>query len=248
MTGPELALFTEDGSKRAPDVLVELVKKTALQVHEDTQTHRLTFRFAAGPPRDAFVGHRWRSAAAKDQPLRRQLVDHLATQVTLGSLVVVHVDGDIPWTDPHTRCAYDDALTRLIQDVQRRIESLRPANPPIAADHILLLIPHYSIESWLYLNHDKLTDDDLKREGIDARHARNWLSVHDPTGFDHLHQPKEACPLRDKFNHVLASQWPAAVAATRSPSYAATLTRWRDTPRLLAALASTAEQFPPSPG
>lgn len=109
--------------------------------------------------------------------------------------------------------------------------------PPKDGTGLLRLVPHYSLEAWLYLHQDKMRK--LLDEGGHLG-ASTWrLEPHDDRGFDAIQMPKDRCPLGDKHNADLADGWPAAFAVARSPSLKHTIAAWRQDDRLREKLRST---------
>jgi hypothetical protein len=171
----------------------------------------------------AWQGHYWRKEYS---PKRRALVKELSTRVTTGDIVLLHHDYDAA---PGQQSTLADQVAGLLAEVGRR------APPEKWHGAILTLTPCYSVESWLYHNHGAV-------EGLSAKErdaGLRWLkaNLHDTFGYDHVHKPKDACPLTDKHNLTLATQaFPAAVVKARSPSWRATEARLHASPPLTALL------------
>ena len=93
------------------------------------------------------------------------------------------------------------------------------ASPPETSGAILLLVPFYSIESWLYLNKRQL--DTLKLSEDQRAKVYHWLEEHfrESTGYDHIEQVKHACTLSNKHNGELSKGFPRERALRHSPSF-----------------------------
>ena len=224
-----LWVYTEDTSEDAPEVLKTLVKRLLQQLSPGLPTHLLKpLLLSAAPAADATTawgGHYWRK---RHSPKRRALVGELATRVTTGDIVLLHHDYDAPPGKPST---LSTQVAELLGEVARIVppEKWRGA--------ILTLTPCYSVESWLYHNHDAV--EALPLNERDA--ALRWLreNLRDTTGYDHIPKPKDTCPLNDKHNLTLATKaFPADLAAARSPSWQATQTRLSDSLPLNALLSA----------
>ena len=110
-----------------------------------------------------------------------------------------------------------------------------------ARSRLLLALPHYSIEAWLYQNLDHIESIAIshpKREALLALVAA-WRA--DRSTLDAVERPKDRCPLGDSVNLDLAARsWPAKEAYAAGASYAASLDAWRTCADLLAALQASA--------
>ena len=221
-----LWVYTEDTGKDAPEVLKALVKRLLKGLSPGLQTNKLRFQDTV-PSASATVAwhrHNWRG----DRHKRRALILELATRVTTGDIVLLHHDHDAAHGQPSTLAAQ---VSGLVTEVAR----IAPTATWRGA--ILTLTPCYSVESWLYHNHDAV--EALPLNERDA--ALRWLreNLRDTTGYDHIPKPKDTCPLNDKHNLTLATKaFPADLAAARSPSWQATQTRLSTSPPLNALLSA----------
>lgn len=230
MAGPAWTIFTEDSSDDADAAYLALIKKLALRLLPGVQTHKLDLRGARAESRAAMHGHRWRG----DEVLRRALINELATRMKVGDVVVFHHDGDIPWQGAPGAPSHDRHFANLLRDLKRRLGTEEEL------PRLLRLVPHYSMESWLYLNRSAM--ERLVREGRLKGDVLTWLDEHADAagGFDHVDTPKKRCPAKDQHNRVLAeSSFPADFAATASPSWAETEARWAERSEILEALRET---------
>lgn len=227
-------LFTEDSGKHADPTLLALVTKLLVRVEPGTQTQRLDLQPARGEAREAWHAHRWRDR--KNEAGFRALQRELATRLATRDFVVLHHDGDVPWGGRAGAPAHDAHIQRL-RDALLRMG----VDAAHLDERLLLLVPHYSIESWLYLNREAA--ERLVRDHGAPDEALRWLTDHASAagGYDHLDKPKDTCPLEDRWNKALAENaWPAKGAATRSPSWAQAEADWGGRAALRAALQGTA--------
>ncbi len=220
-------VYTEDTAEDAPEVLKTLVKRLLQQLSPGLPTNLLKPLLLSAVPAaeatTAWGGHYWRK---RYSPKRRALVSELATRVSTGDIVLLHHDYDAAPGKPST---LSTQVAELLSEVARIVppEKWRGA--------ILTLTPCYSVESWLYHNDGAIA-------GLSARErdaAQRWLrdNLHATLGYDHIYQPKKACPLKADHNLTLATKaFPAGLAAARSPSWRATQTRLNDSPPLKALL------------
>lgn len=227
MSRPRFLLHTEDSGVQADVVLEALVRKLICLIEPLTQPQFLDFVAARGPAKAAWEGHRWRERTPRGEVHRRTLINHLATQVK-NDVVVLHHDGDAAWGD-------DSDLKRqvegLLADLERRLGEPLPST-------LLRMVPHWSIESWLYLNRAEVIRLD-KLAPPTRTAALAWLDEHrhPNSGYDHVRQPKDAChPLNDRWNAALATAaWPVEQAAS-SPSWKATQDAWAGSAELVTLL------------
>jgi hypothetical protein len=225
-----LVVFTEDTAKDAPAVLKALTKRLLQRLSPGLPTNLLPLVSAVplAEATSAWQGHYWRK---RHSPKRRALVTELATRVTTGDIVLLHHDYDAA---PGQQSTLGDQVADLLADVH---SELARRSPPPWRGAVLTLTPCYSVESWLYHNHGAV--EGLPVNERDA--ALRWLraNLHDTLGYDHVDQPKKACPLKADHNLTLATQaFPAACAEALSPSWRATQTRLGDSAPLQALLAA----------
>ncbi|MEZ4433373.1 MAG: hypothetical protein R3F65_13280 [bacterium] len=227
--GPRFAIFTEDSGKDAVATIEALLRRLLPRIEPLAQPQNVPPMTAPhGEVAQALRGHRWKDRKA-DVP-RRALVRDLARRLSMGDFVVFHCDGDAAWGGT---CPHDEPIDALMADVARLL------NRPVPA-HFLRLVPHYSIESWLYLN--RAAAERLVEQGKALPEALEWLDANAcaARGYDHVTQPKRHCPLHDRYNRLLAEDdWPRDEAATRSPSWAQLEADWSANPTLRAALRAT---------
>jgi hypothetical protein len=244
----KLWVYTEDSGEASWEVIRRLLPRLLLLVDGLTQTHRLRVLRAEGGPRDAMNAHRWRGRDRRGEALRRELVRELVARLRHDELVVFHHDGDCPWAGGPGSPDHDPAVEGLFDELRRALTAKGPAPGEGPLPGLLRLVPHASIEAWLYLHAEKV--ERLAAQGkAEAAAARVWLAEQlGPEGLDHVDQPKDSCPLRDKHNPALADGWPAERAAQRSPSLRHTVEAWRADPRLRRKLTATNPwAAPPAP-
>lgn len=229
MSSAQVTVWTEDSGKAADDVAATIVRRTLKWMLPPTSV-RPRVQPAAGASGDAFRGNRWLS---RSSPNRRALIDDMARRLRQGDVLVLHVDGDTPWSHDGTTGAHDGALRALMDDVRRRLEagpsraSTQHDPPPPVTGRVLWLVPHYSVESWLFVHHERV---DLAREaGTTGVDAKRWLTDHHlGGGYDHLPKPKDACPGRARWNGLLAEHFNAEATHHVSPSYRRVVAAWND--------------------
>lgn len=230
--GPKFAIFTEDSGDNAAATIEALVRRLLPRIESLTQPQNVPrMERPHGDIARAISGLSSKARTPRGEALRRALVADLATRLIEGQWVILHHDGDVAWGGA---CPHVAKVDELVAEVMRRMESAtRPLN-------LLRFVPHYSIESWLYLNRGAV--ERLVANGKPLSAALEWLDANAGRegGYDHVAKPKELCPLHDRYNRVLAEDgWPRDEAATRSPSWARLEADWSANTTLCAALRAT---------
>ncbi|MBK9369548.1 MAG: hypothetical protein IPN01_25175 [Deltaproteobacteria bacterium] len=226
-----LVIYPEDSGKDAEDVLRALVKLLTRALAPDHRHDKLKVNVANGEPRSAMRAHRW--ASPKEEGLRRALVRDLATRLRSGELIVFHHDGDEAWRGKPGSAKHDKAVEGLLRDVRRALNTGEPDTAPVPG--FLRLVPHYSVEAWLYLNHAEV-------QRLAPERAARWLAAERRPGhgLDHLHKPKDdeaGKGLSDKHNRALAQSL-RVEDLQESPSARAIVEAWRGCTPLMTALSA----------
>lgn len=157
------------------------------------------------------------------------LARELVTRLKLGEFVVLHHDGDTRWS---MRRRGGTLAARLEEKVLRKVKDALGEDWPVLRHNLLLLVPYYHIESWLYLNRREVQR--LIDEGRVSRDAIAQIDVWlTKDSLDEVEQIGTKSPIGKNHNHRLAErQFPAQGAVEMSPSFAATVARWRESASL----------------
>ncbi len=139
-----LRVYTEDSGRRSQEVFPPLLRGVLRRVEPSTQTQHLQIDPARGDAAAAMGANGWKG----DDVALRELVNDLATAIRTGRFAVLHVDGDCPWGGAPGAPAHDKHVDKLLAALRRQL-GLPPGAP---VPGLLRLVPHHSIESWLYLN------------------------------------------------------------------------------------------------
>lgn len=227
-----LVIYPEDTGKDADEVLRALVKLLTRMLAPDHRHDKLKVNVASGEPRRAMRALVGKSK--EDEALRRKLVNNLATRLSSGEIIIFHHDGDEPWRGEPGSAKFDKTITKLLRDVRRALNTGEPDTTPVPG--FLRLVPHYSIEAWLYLNHAEV-------QRLAPERAARWLAAERRPGhgLDHLHKPKDdeaGKGLSDKHNRALAQSL-RVEDLQESPSARAIVEAWRGCTPLMNALSAT---------
>jgi hypothetical protein len=217
---PTFVVLTEDGAKDARAVIVALLRRTLTQVVApgcDTRS-RVAFsaQDAAGVERirPLLVGANWKGRSID----LRNLIQFIATELISGRVVLHHIDGDRPWSKAPGENAekYEERVRRAVRRCLR--ERLSEADTEAHLARLVLWMPYYSVEAWLYQNLDeveRIAQGDAELMSLVAQ----WRAR--PAQLEEALKPKDLHPrLGSRHNLWLAEQgWPAARVFGLSLSY-----------------------------
>jgi hypothetical protein len=202
----------EDSADDAHLTLVALAKKLLRLVDPYYDEQHIRFEPPEGATvRAALRGNLWKSKEPRDYAKRRDLIGYIATKLLEGehAFVLYHIDGDRKWSE-HDTGENDQKFRDFIQtDVRQFIEHrLRQAGRPaeeISLSQLLLLLPHYSIEAWLFQNTQagrKLCQENPRCQGKHVERFNEWEQ--NRRLLDEIVKPKEEICFRSDHNHRLA--------------------------------------------
>ncbi|HWN71018.1 MAG TPA: hypothetical protein VNM90_25420 [Haliangium sp.] len=220
-------LLSEDGSDDARPTLIALAKKMMQLVDGQCRTNALRFE----PPEEATVaivkGNLWKSTNRKDEQkvraLRRMLATRLAEEPR--GFVLFHIDGDRRWSE---RALSENRaqFKRVIEDKVREVlahEQPRWTSAELdrCMSRLIVLVPFYSIEAWVYQNIERGRALCRRHHGERHRHQFDGWE-RDRTAIDEIEKPKETGCLQSKFNRELAeSAFPHQAACDAGASFQA---------------------------
>ncbi len=131
-----------------------------------------------------------------------------------GDLVVFHLDGDCVWNPKGVQASdnlqhFQDRLLPQVEHFLMNPPTIRRKGPTAlndqqaraALDRLIVMMPIYSIEAWLFQNFQVLEGKAIKAK--DRRNIEHWKS--DRTLLDRLSKPKEQLSFGDKHNQELAT-------------------------------------------
>lgn len=263
-------VLSEDSGRGAHDTLASLARKMFLFIDPASQTQHIRFEPPENEgARQALRGNLWKSREPRDQPKRRDLIGYIATKISEGpaSFVLFHVDGDRPFSAVEAvsgvpgaeRVMESENVEKFRQFIEREVlqfiehrrrraaETPRrsPASlsaPPVPEmQQLLLAVPYYSIEAWLFQNIDRARQLCLAHPRCGGAHLpllEEW--ARDRGVLDEVDRPKERLCFRDTHNPTLAgSGFPTEAVYDARKSFAETVDRLLECPMLLEALRST---------
>lgn len=242
MTEPtaRVLVLTEDGGADSVSTVAKLVERMVAYADDACETHLLAFDALADEgQRNVLAGMKWKGEPAPHGNELRKLCQSIATRLLEpDGFVAFHFDGDVRWSErpgPNERefekviwryveALLDDALAPkpvVRSRVRPVIETpVRPSRTKCEALwRLIVLIPHYSVESWLCQNTARAVA--LCREHHQGAHAASleaWAEAR--PSLDELMYPKRVLCLHDAHNLDLASNaFPTAAVHGGSPSF-----------------------------
>ncbi len=239
-----IAVLTEDSAKDAHAVVQCLLRAMLKLIDEQLPLYdqnRIKLQPSEDPEKKAMRGNLWQAHRSREaRILLQRYMERQLKRTDVEGFVIVHVDGDRPYrqskagTESHNQARFEkDIFSKLRVSLQDRPELL---------ERVVLMVPFYSIEAWLYQN----TQAALRLYGAEPycthtthiERFREWQQ--DPAVLDEIEKPKEAVSLGDRFNHELASQrFPAQRVYEVEKSFHKSVERLRACAPLLAALLAT---------
>ncbi len=242
-------VLTEDSGDDAFPTVRALLEKTLHLVAPGGRHVPWEVLPATKEARRAMHFNRWKSRAPRDHRLRVDLVKAVATHLTRADgdrFVVIHVDGDRRWSDSveGTEC---DNIAQLNETIIERLR-LRLEDES-ALGRVLVVVPFYSIEAWVYQNTEeaiRILEEKFGPSHADIALFRGWEE--NRAAIDDVERPKQKVALGAKYNRRLAEKnWPAKRAYEAGTSYHKTVEDFRKCRALIQALSGTGLSASSSP-
>jgi hypothetical protein len=204
-----ILLLSEDGSEHARPTLMALLTKMMRLVDGQCRANELRFE----PPDQATVaiarGNLWKSTSPKHRreivALRRTLANKLAEPSP--GFVLFHIDGDRRWSEyalSENRTKFDTIIVDKVREVlAHQHPDWTSAELDRCMTRLIVLVPFYSIEAWLYQNIKRARELCSRHHG--GRHFQQFDDwERDRAAIDEIMKPKEVGCLKSKFNRDLA--------------------------------------------
>lgn len=240
-----ILVLGEDSGEGAHETLVALAKNILRLVDSSYDWQQLRFE----PPEDANIrlvlrGNEWKN---RNHPKRRDLMGYIATKLLEGdrAFVLYHIDGDRPWAARETSENVEKFRDFIEIDVRqfvehRRRQSGRASADDLALSQLLLLVPYYSIEAWLFQNTRaglRFCEENPACQGKHAPMFQEWAK--DRGALDEVWQPKKQVCFKDMRNRQLAEGLDVEAVYYAGKSLHHAVESLHQNAALLAALAAT---------
>lgn len=235
-----IAVLTEDSAKDAHEVVQCLLRAMLKLIDEQLPLYdkkRIVLQPSNDPEKQAMRGNRWQAHTSREERiLLQRYIQGQLKRTDVEGFVIVHVDGDRTYeqsksgTESHNQARFEkDIVSKLRVSLQDRPELL---------ERVVLMVPFYSIEAWLYQNTQealRLYEQHYRTHTKDIAQLQDWQN--DPSALDEVAQPKEKVSIGARFNRELASQrFPAQRVYEVEKSFHKSVERLRACAPLLAAL------------
>lgn len=235
-------ILTEDTGEDAHATVTAVARKLLLLLEPGLDVERISFDRADERARAGMGFNCYNSSNPRDHGKKVALAQAIATHLLIADFptaVFVHIDGDGPWSgrDPEFLC---DNVRCFNDDIRERVRALLVRHGHgERLEHLAMLVPFWSIESWLFQN------TRVALELCRKHHPRYVSAVplfeawrDTPAALDEVVRPKREVSFGSKFNRELAEQdLPAGRLKRLGLSFADTLER-ADRPALRRLLAS----------
>lgn len=224
---PTILLISEDSSKDAIEILKVLTPLLLRQLSPTFNEDQVLLQpLTQASAQRAAHGNRWKSRRPADRADRLALIREVGGVLLDGrGFVLFHIDGDRPFAERERSenvHAFADFRVDLAQSMQTRARDLE-AVLRVIDERLLLIVPFYSIEAWLFQNTEAAIA--LCPAGHpDIAKLRAWAA--DRGLLDELEKPKGEMAFRSRHNLALAKQdYPLHAVLAARKSLAQTLDR-----------------------
>lgn len=234
--------ISEDSSRDAFFVVQALTKQILRYASEGRPIHHVDYLPLREPDAEQAVrGNLFKSREPRDRQKRIALMRELLRQVLMeGGFVVYHIDGDRVWAQreqSENRSKFSAFIEELIRnhsderDPRRQYATLRDA----FARRLILMMPFYSIEAWLYQNTERaLALCDEHYRGRDRERFEAWSAQRNQ--LDEVLKPKAQVAFGGQHNRELAeARLPMQAMYNVGKSFSETVDRFLACGALLAA-------------
>lgn len=240
-----ILLISEDSSRYSPRTGTDLAKRIIRVVDPSTQMQRIQF-IPLDPDHPGIIAahaNRWR--ARKNHAYcqaRRELILTIATNVAIANtFVFFHSDGDTAWTQRTASEASEIFDKRIRHGLIEFLAGQRLEDRAIdeMVEKLFLVLPFYSIESWLYQNTGHAIDLCKKHYGgQNVEQFETWQKEREL--LDEVVKPKESVCLGSRHNSDLAANtYPAEAAYGAKKSFTEFVDRLKSSQAFTKALQQT---------
>ena len=156
--------------------------------------------------RSVMSGNSWKGKKTTPETvrLRQAIANNLREPKTF---VVFHTDGDTKWSNvenSENRALFVQNIVLpvrlLLGGARVNGKQMTTTDVDLAAARLLHVVPHYSIEAWLYQNIER-----CRYYGKPGDHALLDAWEKDPAALDEVLMPKESLSFGSRYSHDLAT-------------------------------------------
>lgn len=232
MVGHQLSVLvlTEDSGNPAHAVVSAIATKVLFLIDPGLDDSRLKFRRAPEPARAGMAFNCYKSRKPRDNGKKVELAQAIADHLLGGdglAAVFVHIDGDRRWSERDVEHLCDNVRV-FEEEILRRVRALlQQRGQSEKIEHLALLVPFWSIESWLFQNIDealRICAEMRPRYDGAISHFERWRDH--PHQLDEHERPKDTVSFGSKYNQRLAeNNFPAKRLRQLGLSFAHTIQR-----------------------
>jgi hypothetical protein len=235
-------VLTEDTGDDAHTTVAAIARKVLLLLEPGLDERRLSFGRAEERARAGMGFNCYKSSSPRDYDKKVSLAQAIATHLLVDDVrtaVFVHIDADRAWSTRDEAHLCENAR-RFDEEVRARVEALLvKRGQVIALERLALLVPFWSVESWLFQNTAealRICQEHHPRHDSALERFEAWSQS--PAELDELERPKQAVCFQSKHNARLATQgFPAGRLQRLGLSFAESVAR-ADRPGLRQVLAA----------
>ncbi|MET0403324.1 MAG: hypothetical protein ABW123_13010 [Cystobacter sp.] len=234
-------VLTEDSGSDAYDTVQGLVREMLKLLVPSVRMNRVDFKpLADEGARRAMQANYWKSDKPLYEQARRLLIRSIITELLKPQgFVLYHIDGDVPWSQQEASENVRKFLERMFPPIEAGVRSKLPSEVEMRMKRLRLLVPFYSIESWLYQNTVEARRL-CAEEGCGRCQSRLAEWEAERASLDDVLQPKTTLCLQDRLNKQLAGAgFPADEVFKANASFARAVEGLMDCNDLTAALERT---------
>lgn len=240
-----LLILTEDSGRDGHETIVHVVKRMLKLIEPSLRTNRLGIEPRDDAAQRCVNGTRWKSVDPKFKADFTVVLRSIATKLGReDGFVFFHIDGDRTWKRRSSNENEGKFQKLVVEKIRALLRQKDPAARPETIEDKLgrlhLLMPFYSIESWLYQNTDvAIRVAREKYRSRDVETFERWKQ--DRTLLDDVEKPKEVVCLASFHNLTLAETgYPAQEVADAQRSYSTCIAALEKSEALRAFLRRTA--------
>ena len=200
-----IIVFSEDQGAAATQVVKAFAKRLFQHIEPSVPTQSLNFVPDLNH-RSVMSGNSWKGKKTTPETVRlRQAIANYLREPK--AFVVFHTDGDTKWSNfegSENRALFVKNIVRpvkvLLSGAKLNGAQMTPTDVDLAAARLLHVVPHYSIEAWLYQNIER-----CRYYGKPGDHALLDSWEKDPAALDEVLMPKESLTFGSRYSHDLAT-------------------------------------------
>ena len=198
-------VFSEDQGAAATQVVKAFAKRLFQHIEPSVPTQSLKFVPDLNH-RSVMSGNSWKGKKTTPETvrLRQAIANNLREPKTF---VVFHTDGDTKWSNvenSENRALFVQNIVLpvrlLLGGARVNGKQMTTTDVDLAAARLLHVVPHYSIEAWLFQNIER-----CRYYGKPGDHALLDAWEKNPAALDEVLMPKESLTFRSRYSHDLAT-------------------------------------------